>query len=268
MLIQDQIVTEFGVKSVIDVKFEVETRTAFLANYLRNSGCRAFVLGISGGVDSTTAGRLAQGAINLLRNEGYDAKFIAVRLPYGVQRDEDDAQTALALIQPDEIRVVNIKTASDAMIDQSYFGENDPVKKDFVLGNIKARQRMIAQYSIAGQVNGLVIGTDHAAEAVMGFFTKFGDGACDVTPLFGLNKRQVRSLALELGASFEMAHKVPTADLEDLDPGKPDEVAYGVTYDEIDDFLEGKNIAIESRTKILNQYLKTQHKRSPPVIPV
>jgi len=78
-----------------------------------------------------------------------------------------------------------------------------------------------------------VIGTDHAAEALMGFYTKFGDGACDLTPLHGLNKRRVRAVAEWLGAPNELVHKVPTADLESLSPGKADEDAFGITYAEI-----------------------------------
>lgn len=81
---------------------------------------------------------------------------------------------------------------------------------------------MVAQYAMANARNGLVIGTDHAAEAVMGFFTKFGDGACDLAPLSGLVKGQVRALASRLGAPESLVNKVPTADLEELQPGKPD----------------------------------------------
>jgi NAD+ synthase len=267
MPLQTQIISELGVKPMIDVGAEIERRVTFLANYLEDSGAKSYVLGISGGVDSTTAGRLAQLAVERLRAKGIDAKFYAVRLPYGIQRDEDDAQAALDFIQPDERLTVNIEDAAVGMLNHAYFAEDDPVKQDFVMGNIKARQRMVAQYAIAGQVSGLVIGTDHAAEAVMGFFTKFGDGACDVTPLAGLNKRQVRTLAQALGAPAAMANKVPTADLEDLNPGKPDEVAYGVTYDQIDDFLEGRDVGSNARSIILRHYISTTHKRVMPVAP-
>ena len=116
----------------------------------------------------------------------------------------------------------------------------DAGHQDFVMGNIKARQRMIAQYAIAGAIDGLVVGTDQAAEALMGFFTKFGDGAADITPLTGLSKRRVRAMARLLGAPEDLVMKVPTADLESLAPLRPDEDAYGVTYEQIDDFLEGR----------------------------
>src|SRR3546814_462255 len=125
----------------------------------------------------------------------------------------------------------------------------DAQHRDFLLGNIKARQRMIAQYAVAGAHRGLVVGTDHAAEALMGFFTKFGDGAADLTPLTGLNKRRVRALAQAMGAPDTLVMKVPTADLESLTPLKPDEDAFGVTYAEIDDFLEGKDVSREARSE-------------------
>lgn len=96
-------------------------------------------------------------------------------------------------------------------------------------------------------------------------YTKHGDGACDFIVLNGLNKRQVRLCAKELGAPEWLYEKVATADLEDLNAQVPDEVALGVTYDKIDDFLEGKEIEIEAEKCIINQYRITQHKRAMPV---
>lgn len=261
---QHHIASLLHVKPVIDPSREIRARVDFLKDYLRKSGCYAYVLGISGGVDSSTAGMLVSQACNELEFEGYEAKFIAVRLPYGIQRDEEDAQHALFHIQPDEIITVNIEPASNAIL-ASLPSIGDPLQEDFVLGNIKARQRMVAQYAIAGANNGLVIGTDHAAEALMGFYTKFGDGACDVTPLTGLNKRQVRQVAKEFGLPDLLVFKTPTADLESLNPGKPDEDAFGVSYEEIDNFLECKIIDDTSYDLIFNQYMKTMHKRELPV---
>ncbi len=143
----------------------------------------------------------------------------------------------------------------------------DAHHQDFVHGNIKARQRMIAQYAVAGAHEGLVVGTDHAAEAVSGFFTKFGDGAADVVPLTGLTKRRVRALSQALGAPSTLVHKTPTADLETLKPGLPDEEALGVTYDDIDDFLEGKTVEDAALAAIVRRYRLTEHKRQLPIAP-
>jgi NAD+ synthase len=193
-----------------------------------------------------------------------------MRLPYGVQRDEDDAQQALHFIQPDLAITVDIKPASDAMLDALGQGKHafaDISQEDFIRGNIKARQRMIAQYAVAATHSGLVVGTDHAAEAVMGFFTKFGDGACDVTPLTGLNKRRVRAIASALGAPDKLIYKVPIADLENLAPQRPDEDVYGISYDDIDDFLEGKRVADKVYQTVLKFYSASRHKRALPVDP-
>ena len=253
---QHSISQTLGVTADFDAALEVRRRIDFLSHYLRQTSCRTFVLGISGGVDSLTAGLLAQTAVSELRADGYDAQFIAVRLPYGVQADETDAQKSLGVIGPD--RVVTIDIKPDLV---------EPDRKHFHLGNIKARQRMIAQYALAGSTRGLVIGTDQAAEALMGFFTKFGDGAADILPLAGLTKRRVRAIAEQMGAPPELVFKVPTADLESDAPLRPDEDVYGVTYDDIDNFLEGKAVAEPARQRILKTYRASGHKRALPVPP-
>ncbi|KQV37687.1 ammonia-dependent NAD(+) synthetase [Rhizobium sp. Root1204] len=268
---QHSISRTLGVTADFDAALEVRRRIDFLSRYLRQASCRSFVLGISGGVDSLAAGLLAQTAVSELRADGYDAGFIAVRLPYGVQADETDAQKSLGVIGPDRIVTIDIKPAADAMLDAVVAeGEDlvEPDRKHFHLGNIKARQRMIAQYALAGSTRGLVIGTDQAAEALMGFFTKFGDGAADVLPLAGLTKRRVRALADHMGAPRELIFKVPTADLESDAPLRPDEEVYGVTYDEIDDFLEGKAVTEPARQRILGAYRASGHKRALPMAPI
>jgi NAD+ synthase len=268
--LQQQIARDLQVGESFDAREEIERRVAFLAERLTSGGLRALVLGISGGVDSSTAGRLCQLAVERVREGGGEATFFAMRLPYGVQADEADAQRALEFIRADKVLTVDVKPASDAALEAVVAGGTvfrDAHHQDFVHGNIKARQRMIAQYAVAGAENGLVVGTDHAAEAVSGFFTKFGDGAADVVPLTGLTKRRVRAVAAELGAPDSLVWKTPTADLETLDPGKPDEDALGVTYDEIDDFLEGKPVSEAAFEAIVRRYRLTEHKRQLPIAP-
>ncbi|MDG2036498.1 MAG: NAD(+) synthase, partial [Pseudomonadales bacterium] len=172
-------------------------------------------------------------------------------------------------IAPDHVLTVNIQVATDAVNQQvctTLEQANQPASNeaiDFAKGNVKARVRMTSQYQIAGLVNGLVLGTDHSAENITGFYTKHGDGACDLAPLFGLNKRQVRLLAHNLGAPDSIVNKTPTADLECLDPQKEDEAVLGLSYDVIDDFLEGKEISAENEKRLIKIYNKTQHKRLP-----
>ena len=269
------IIAELGVRPDIDPAEEVENRVAFLADYLRSTPATGFVLGISGGQDSTLAGRLCQLAAEKLRAEGMpDARFVAMRLPYGVQSDEADAQAALEFIGPDAALTVDVRAASDAAAAAAGTaladlpGEAGPLR-DFVRGNVKARERMVAQYAVAGQLNLLVVGTDHAAEAVTGFFTKYGDGGVDLTPLTGLTKRQGAALLRHLGAPETTWKKVPTADLEDDRPGLPDEEALGVRYEQIDDYLEGRDgVPAEAAARIEQLFVNSRHKRAVPASPL
>lgn len=259
--VRDEILTLMAVKPSIDAQEEIEKRVAFLADYARSARAKGFVLGISGGVDSTLCGRLLQLAVERL---GEDYTFVAVRLPHGVQHDEADAQEALAFIQPSRTVTVNIQPAVTELEAACEEGLETSFS-DFNRGNVKARLRMVAQYALAGDLGLLVAGTDHSAESVTGFYTKFGDGAADIVPLFGLNKRQVRALAEYLGAPEGLWKKAPTADLLDGDPGRTDEDELGLTYDHIDDYLEGKSVPPEVISRIEALYLGSKHKRALPV---
>lgn len=262
--LQAQIIAELGVQPRIDPAAEVARRVQFLKDYLKATGTKGFVLGISGGLDSSLAGRLAQMAVEELAAEGIEANFIAVRLPYGVQHDEADAQKALEFIAAKTEWTFNIAPAVDGFEAEFAKTATENVT-DFNKGNIKARSRMIAQYALAGHDNLLVIGTDHAAESVTGFFTKFGDGGADILPLFTLNKRQNRELLKHLGAPEQLWAKVPTADLLDGVPGRTDEDELGISYDNIDDYLEGKTIPEAAANVIERRYLQSRHKRTTPV---
>lgn len=262
--LQAQIIAELGVQPVIDPATEVQRRVQFLKDYLKKTGTKGYVLGISGGLDSTLAGRLAQLAVEELAEEGIAVNFIALRLPYGIQHDEDDAQMALAFINAKTAKTFNIAPAVDGFSDEFAKSATTAIS-DFNKGNVKARSRMVAQYALAGQENLLVIGTDHAAESVTGFFTKFGDGGADILPLYTLNKRQNRALLQHLGAPEQLWAKVPTADLLDGIPGRTDEAELGVSYAQIDDYLEGKDIGDTPASSIEKRFLNSRHKRTIPV---
>lgn len=266
MTLQQEIIQALGVKPTVNAEEEVRRSVDFLKSYLKTYPfLRSLVLGISGGQDSTLTGKLCQTAITELRQESGDAsyQFIAVRLPYGVQADEQDCQDAIEFIQPDRVLTVNIKGA--VLASEQALREAGIELSDFIRGNEKARERMKAQYSIAGMTKGVVVGTDHAAEAVTGFFTKYGDGGTDINPIFRLNKRQGKQLLASLGCPEHLYKKAPTADLEDDRPSLPDEAALGVTYENIDDYLEGKTLDVGTSHIIEGWYLKTEHKRRPPI---
>lgn len=263
---QAKIIAALNVRSTIDPATEVERRVGFLVDYLTATGASGLVLGISGGQDSSLAGRLCQLAVERVAASGASAQFIAVRLPYAVQADEDDAQLALSFIQPSEAVTFDIKRAVDGF--QAEYGDRfDEPMLDFTKGNVKARSRMIAQYAISGQNRMLVVGTDHAAEAITGFFTKFGDGGADILPLSGLTKRQGRAILEHLGAPERLYLKAPTADLLDENPGQTDEANLGLSYADIDDYLEGRDISDAVASALETRYLATEHKRAAPVTP-
>lgn len=258
---QAMIVEEMKVKPSIDSAETIKEMQHFIEQYLHaHTFVKTLVLGISGGQDSTLAGKLVQLAVENMRNaSGRDVQFIAVKLPYGVQKDADEVEGALNFIQPDRILTVNIKPAVDQSVQS--LKEAGIALSDFHKGNEKARERMKVQYAIAANTSGIVVGTDHSAENITGFFTKHGDGAADIAPLFGLNKRQGRQLLQYLGAPAHLYEKVPTADLEDDKPQLPDEEALGVAYEAIDNYLEGKGVSPEDAAVIERHYVRNAHKR-------
>lgn len=209
---QKEIIEALRVSPTIDPEVEIRRSIDFLKSYFRqNPFLKSLVLGISGGQDSTLAGILSQMAMQELRAETGDEsyQFYAVRLPYGEQADEADAMFAIDVIKPDQTLRVDIKSMVDET--EKAVTANGLTMSDFNKGNVKARQRMIAQYAIAGEVNGVVVGTDHAAESVTGFYTKYGDGAADVTPLWRLDKRQGRQMLKALNVPARLYEKEPTA---------------------------------------------------------
>lgn len=264
--IQARIIAELNVSPTINPATEVRRRVKFLKDYIKRTGAEGLVLGISGGQDSTLAGRLCALAVEDLVGEGHPATFVAVRLPYAVQRDEADAQLALDFIRPQSQTTFNIESAVDGF-ESEFLMSLETAMTDFTKGNVKARSRMIAQYALAGQLGLLVVGTDHAAEAVTGFFTKYGDGGVDITPLTGLTKRQGRALLIELDAPERLYLKEPTADLLDHTPGQTDEVNLGLRYEHIDEFLEGLQVPDEVAETIEARFLGTEHKRRVPATP-
>ncbi len=266
MNLQEEIIKEMGVQATIDPVEENRRTIDFMKEYLKGYAfLKTLVLGVSGGQDSTLLGKLAQLAVEELRSETGDEsyQFIALRLPYGVQKDEADAQAVLEWIQPDQVYTVNIKAAVDSLVEE--LEGNGLIISDFNKGNIKARQRMIVHYAIAGDYQGVVLGSDHAAESVTGFYTKFGDGASDIVPLYRLNKRQGAAMLKALGAPAYFYEKIPTADLQDGQPELADEVELGVSYEDIDDYLEGKEVSAQAQERIEQLYRNSRHKRALPI---
>ncbi|MFY4775374.1 ammonia-dependent NAD(+) synthetase [Metabacillus sp. RGM 3146] len=263
MSLQEKIIIALDVQPQIEPANEIRKRVDFLKEYLHKTNAKGFVLGISLGQDSTLAGKLCQMAVEELREDGKNASFLAVRLPYKTQKDEHDAELVFDFMKPDKVVTFNIANTVESFT-ETFNQINGEKLADYHKGNVKARVRMAVQYALGGQHGLLVAGTDHAAEAVTGFYTKYGDGGADLLPLHGLSKRQGKALLKELGCPESLYKKAPTADLLDDKPQQADETELGITYDELDDYLEGKEVSIEAAEKIEKRYLMSEHKRQMP----
>ncbi|MBO7743724.1 ammonia-dependent NAD(+) synthetase [Paenibacillus sp. MWE-103] len=264
MSLQQQIIQELGVKPEIDPKQEIRKRVDFLKDYVRKSGTTGLLIAISGGIDSAVATGLCKLATDELSEEsGKEYMTLGVFQPYGEQVDISDSYAVAEAFNLKHRVETNIQEAVDEIALEVEHGlKAIGISRHLSRGgkgNVKARTRMVTQYALAFELNLLVVGTDHASEAITGFYTKWGDGAVDITPLSTLNKRQVRLIAAELGVPGAVVTKAPTAGLWE---GQTDEDELGITYDENSDYLEGKPVSDAAREKLEKQYLKTAHKRN------
>ena len=219
----------------------------FLKNYLKKSGCEAFVLGISGGVDSSLVAAIARKAV------GKD-KLFCYSLPIHSNADDEKDAKRLANQIDINLKVVNLSDVYDSYIkalDGSSFTR-------LTSSNLKVRMRMVALFAYAQEHKALVLGTDNADESYVGYFTKYGDGAVDLLPIVHLTKAEVREAAKLYGVSDELANRVPTAGLFE---GQTDEKEMGVKYDDLDAYLLGKEVSPEIKERIEHLHKTSEHKR-------
>lgn len=265
MSLQQEIIKALGVKASIDVEAEIRRRVDFLKEAVEQAHCSGLLIAVSGGLDSAVVAALCKMATDELaaeRDRFYET--LAVLQPYGEQEDIAHSHAVVEAFALTSV-VTNIAQAVDEVsrevegalstlnVVQRQLGRGNK-------GNVMARTRMVMQYALAAERNLLVVGTDHASEAIVGFFTKYGDGAVDIHPLGSLTKRQVQALAEWLGVPQEIIDKVPTAGLWE---GQNDEDELGVSYDDNCDYLEGKRIDPQAQARLEQLYLQTAHKRSP-----
>ena len=225
----------------------------FLKNYLEESHCKAYVLGLSGGVDSTLVAAIARKAV------GKDRLFCYALDIESNPADVEDAKKVAKELDLN-LEIINLTKTYHSYLE-------DLNGKEFIKltkSNLKVRMRMVALFVFAQEHYGLVLGTDNMDERYVGYFTKYGDGAADVLPIVYLTKKEVREAAELYGVSSLLANRVPTAGLFE---GQTDETEMGVKYEDLDNYLLGGKVekSVEERIEYLHKI--SEHKRAPIPMP-
>ena len=220
---------------------------SFLKDYLESNHMDSYVLGLSGGVDSSLVAAIARKAVGKDRLYCY-----AIDIESNPQ-DIIDAKSVAKELD------LNLKVVNLTDTYHSYL--KDLSGEEFIRltkSNLKVRMRMVALFAYAQEKKGLVLGTDNADERYVGYFTKYGDGAADVLPIVHLTKSEVRDAAKMYGLSEILANRVPSAGLFE---GQTDEKEMGISYKDLDDFLLGKEIDPKSKERIEHLHKISEHKR-------
>jgi len=251
------IIKQFGVKPIINVEEEVERRVQWLVDYLFNNPfANGYLLGISGGIDSAVAAALCKVACDKCGK-----RFLGVITPYYEEKDIQDVWDVVNCMGMEYI-VRNIGEVVDFAV--SKYAQDS---SKYMIGNRKARQRMVEWYDISLKDKLIVVGTDHATESIIGYFTKYGDGGTDILPIKTLNKRQIRLLAAykyPFGyLPQSMLTKIPAAGLWE---NQTDEDELGITYEVLCDYLEGKDVPDDAVARIEYLYRISMHKRHIPFV--
>ena len=233
----------------MNLKEYLDVIIKFLQNYLKDNHQDCYVLGISGGVDSSLVAALAKKAV------GKD-KLFAYAMPIDSLVDDENDAVRLAKHLDINYEVVDLTEAYHTLVEKY---EATGVKLDLsTKGNLKARMRMATLYAFAQNKHGLVLGTDNKDERYTGYFTKFGDGGVDLLPIANLLKREVVEACLLLGIPEDLAKRVPSAGLYQ---GQTDEKEMGITYQDLDDYLLGKEVSQEAVERIERLHRISAHKR-------
>ena len=239
----------------MDLRSYLKTVEKFLKDYLENNKCEKYVLGVSGGVDSSLCAAILKNAV------GRD-RVHCIIMP--INSSDADTKDGLTLVKDLDLPYDIIDASETFEAYKKVFTKNGIELDRSTLGNLKARMRMSILYAVAQKERGLVVGTDNADERCVGYFTKYGDGACDILPIAYLVKAEVVEAAKIYGVKDHLAERVPTAGLYE---GQTDEKEMGVSYKDLDAYVLGKEINEDAKKRI--QYLEkiSAHKRNPIPMP-
>ncbi len=236
------------------VQEEIQGIVRWLQNSVKETHTEGLVVGLSGGIDSAVVGALAKLA--------FPSHSLGVILP--IHSNPKDAEHARTLAVRLDLKTQELDLSKEHAVLLAKITEPlaFPIGRTTLTdANLRARLRMVSLYTIANALNYVVLGTDNAAELYTGYFTKFGDGACDFLPLAPYTKEEVRTLAKALGVPQEILDKEPSAGLWE---GQTDEEEMGTTYAYIDAYLKGEAIPETHRQRIEELHQRSNHKRMTP----
>lgn len=232
----------------MNLKNYLDYLVEFIKSEVKMANCNGVVIGISGGIDSAVVSALAKKA--------FPNNHLCIWMP--CESSELDEKCCNELVSDLELNWISVN------LEQTFKTFKKELQKDkkqtmLSLSNTKARLRMATLYAFAQTNKYLVLGTDNAVEWHIGYFTKFGDGGCDLLPIVNLLKSEVKEAAKILGIPQSIIKRKPTASLWE---GQTDEDEIGFSYDEIDQYLSSGNGTKELKDRVDNLHKISEHKRS------
>ena len=233
------------------IETKIEKTVKWLREVVNQANAKGLIVGLSGGIDSSV--------VAFLIKRAFPDNSLGVVLP--VHSHINDKEDAAELAKVVGIDLSENHKSIKNMVFANLLGKINERNAD---SNLRARLRMSTLYTFGNALNYLVVGTDNAAELLTGYFTKYGDGGVDILPIARLTKREVYQWGEYLGVPESILKRSPSAGLWE---GQTDEEEMGVTYDAIDDYIQGKNIDEADKVIIERMNRNSMHKHAVPPMP-